>query len=163
MKKFSNQKEVDKYVDDILSGKKIASKEIILACERYERDKKNDAYDFNPKNAEFVIKIIEKTFTHEKGQDMNGYALRGKPFLLEPWQKFIIYNLLSFYHKGTIIRKYKEAFIMLGRKNGKTPFVSALAWALGLLERKSGAEIVIVGNLLKQALQSFDFMKYNIE
>ncbi len=61
------------------------------------------------------------------------------------------------------MRRFKEAFIMLGRKNGKTPFMSALAWGLGLLERKSGAEIVIVGALLKQALQSFNFLKYNLE
>lgn len=151
------------YVDSIISGDKIASEEIKLACERYKRDLKDERYDFNPKNAEFVIQIIESTFTHEKGEDMDGYGLRGTPFILESWQKFIIYNLLGFYYKGTVIRRYKEAFIMLGRKNGKTPLVSALAWALGLLERKSGAEIVIVGNLLKQALQSFNFIKYNID
>lgn len=163
MKSYKNQKEVMKYADSIISGEKIASSEIKLACERYKRDLKDERYDFNPKNAEFVIQIIESTFTHEKGENMDGYGLRGQPFILEPWQKFIIYNLLGFYHKGTVIRRYKEAFIMLGRKNGKTPFVSALAWALGLLERKSGAEIVIVGNLLKQALQSFNFIKYNID
>lgn len=163
MKPFKNEKEVMPYVDSIISGDKVASQEIKLACERFKRDLKDERYNFNPKNAEFVIQIIESTFTHEKGEDMDGYGLRGKPFILEPWQKFIVYNLLGFYHKGTVIRRYKEAFIMLGRKNGKTPFVSALAWALGLLERKSGAEIVIVGNLLKQALQSFNFIKYNID
>src|SRR5690554_6623302 len=94
---------------------------------------------------------------------MQGRPLRGRPFLLEPWQKFIVYNLLGFYHKGTILRKYKEAFIMLPRKQGKTPFMAALSWGLGLLERRSGAEIVIVGALLKQALQSFNFLLYNLE
>src|SRR5690606_19175557 len=38
-----------------------------------------------------------------------------------------------------------------------------LAWGLGLLERKSGAEIVIVGAQLKQALQSFNFLHYNLK
>src|SRR5690625_5526368 len=41
--------------------------------------------------------------------------------------------------------------------------MSAVGWGLGLLERLSGAEIVIVGNQLKQALQSFDFLLYNLE
>jgi phage terminase large subunit-like protein len=81
---------------------------------------------------------------------------------LEPWQKFIVYNLLGFYHKGTELRRFKEAFIMIPRKNGKTPFVAALSWGLGILERNSGAEIVIVGNLLKQALQSFNFLLFNL-
>lgn len=150
------------YANSIVEGKKVACKETIQMCKRFFKDLKNPKYDFNPKDAEFVIQIIEKTFVHQKGENMQGYPLRGKPFLLEPWQKFVIYNLLSFLHKGTVLRKHKEAFIMLPRKQGKTPFMSALAWGLGLLERKSGAEIVIVGEKLKQALQGFNFLLYNL-
>ncbi|WP_130807656.1 terminase large subunit [Senegalia massiliensis] len=162
MKQHKNYEEVMNYVESIVTKKKVACKEIIQACERFKRDLKNDKYDFNPKDAEFVIQIIEKTFVHQKGENMQGYPLRGTPFLLRPWQKFLVYNLLGFFHKGTILRRFKESFIMLPRKQGKTPFMSALAWGLGLLERKSGAEIVVVGNLLKQALQSFNFLLYNL-
>ncbi len=151
------------YANSIVEKRKRANRETIQMCQRFFDDLKNEKYEFNPKDSEFVIQIIEKTFVHQKGEDMKGYPLRGKPFLLEPWQKFVVYNLLGFFHKGTILRKYKEAFIMLARKNGKTPFMSALAWGLGLLERRSGAEIVIVGSLLKQALQSFNFLNYNLE
>lgn len=160
---MKNKVEVFKYVDDVITGKKVACKEIKQACERFRRDLENPKYDFKPKDAEFVIGIIEKTFVHQKGETMQGYPLRGEPFLLQPWQKLVVYSLLGFFHKGTILRKYKEAFIMLPRKQGKTPFMSALAWGLGLLERKSGAEIVIVGAMLKQALQSFNFLKYNLD
>ena len=161
--KHKNYDVVMEYVKSVVEGRKIACKEIIQACKRFLRDLKNDKYDFNPKDAEFVIQIIEKTFVHQKGEDMEGRPLRGRPFLLEPWQKFVVYNLLGFHHKGTRLRKYKEAFVMLPRKQGKTPFMSALAWGLGLLERLSGAEIVIVGNQLKQAIQSFDFLLYNLK
>lgn len=163
MNKHKNYKEVMDYVESITSKKKLACKEIIQSCERFKRDLNNIKYDFNPKDAEFVIQIIEKTFVHQKGENMQGYPLRGTPFLLEPWQKFLVYNILGFHHKGTNLRRYKEAFIMLPRKQGKTPFMSALSWGMALLERKSGAEIVIVGALLKQALQSFNFLNYNIK
>lgn len=163
MTEYKNYKLVVKYVEDVVSGRKLACKEITQACHRFKRDISNEKYDLNPKDAEFVIQIIEKTFVHQKGETMEGHPLRGTPFLLEPWQKFVVYNLLGFFHKGTILRKYKEAFIMLPRKQGKTPFMSALAWGLGLLERLSGAEIVIVGALLKQALQSFNFLHYNLK
>lgn len=162
-KKYKNYNEVMEYADSIVNKEKVACVETIQMCERFFRDLENEAYDFTPKNAEFVIGIIEKTFVHQKGEDMEGRPLRGRPFLLEPWQKFVIYNLLGFYHAGTKLRRFKEAFIMLTRKQGKTPFVSALSWGLALLERLSGAEIVIVGALLKQALQSFDFLLYNLE
>ncbi len=163
MKQHKNHKVVMEYVESALSGKKHACKEIKQTCQRFKDSLKNPNYDFKPKDAEFVIGIIEKTFVHQKGEDMQGYPLRGRPFLLEPWQKTVVYDLLGFFHKGTILRKYKEAFIMLPRKQGKTPFMAALSWGLGLLERRSGAEIVIVGALLKQALQSFNFLLYNLE
>lgn len=150
------------YANSIVEGRKTACKETIQMCQRFLDDLDKKEYDFNPRDAEFVIGIIEKTFVHQKGEDMQGYPLRGKPFLLQPWQKFVIYNLLGFFQKGTVLRRFKEAFLMLARKNGKTPFMSALAWGLGLLERRSGAEIVIVGEKLKQALQGFNFLLYNL-
>jgi phage terminase large subunit-like protein len=160
--KYPNYGIVTEYAGSIVGGEKIACREQVDGCRRFLADLDNPLYDFNPKDAEFVIGIIEKTFVHEKGEDMQGRPLRGRPFLLEPWQKFVVYNLLGFFHAGTRLRKYKEAFIMLARKNGKTPFMSALAWGIGLLERRSGAEIVIVGAVLKQALQGFNFLNYNL-
>lgn len=151
------------YANSIIEKRKVANKETIQMCERFFKDLDNPKYDFNPKDAEFVINVIETTFVHQKGENMEGYPLRKTPFLLQPWQKFVVYSLLGFFHKGTVRRKYKESFMMLPRKTGKTPFMSALSWGLGLLERKSGAEIVIVGAQLKQALQSFNFLKYNLE
>lgn len=162
-KEFKNYDVVMEYANSIIEKRKVANKETIQMCERFFRDIDNPKYDFNPKDAEFVIGIIEKTFVHQKGESMQGYPLRGTPFLLQPWQKFVIYNLLGFFHAGTVMRRFKESFLLLPRKQGKTPFMSALAWGLGLLERKSGAEIIIVGALLKQALQSFNFLNYNIK
>lgn len=163
---MSNNENYDivmEYANSIIEGRKVANKEIIQACKRFLNDLKNEKYDFDPKNPDFVIGVIEKTFVHQKGEDMEGYPLRGRPFLLQPWQKFVIYNLLGFFHKGTKLRRFKEAFNMLPRKQGKTPLMTALAWGMGLLERKSGAEIVIVGAQLKQALQSFNFLNYNLQ
>lgn len=155
--------EVNKYVDSILSGKKIACIETKQACQRYLDDLKNDKYELRKKDPDFVIKIIESVFVHTEGETLEGEPLSDKPFLLEPWQKFIIYNLIGFYHKNTEIRKYKESFIMIPRKNGKTRFAAALAFALGLLERRSSARVFMVGAVLKEALQSFNFIVENIK
>jgi len=154
--------EVLQYVDDILSGRKLACREIIQACERFRRNLENPKYELRHKDPEFVIGIIEKTFVHDQGERLDGSPLRGEPFLLESWQKFIVYNLVGFYHRGTQIRVYKEAFIFIPRKNGKTRFVAALAWSLSLLERRSGSKLYMVGAALRQALQSFNFILFNI-
>src|SRR5690554_2991929 len=150
------------YANSIVEGRKVANKETIEMCQRFLDDLKNPEYELRPKDAEFVIGIIEKTFVHDQGERLDGTPLRGEPFLLEPWQKFIIYNLVGLCHTGTKIRKYKEAFIYIPRKNGKTRLIAALAWSLALLERKSGSKIYIVGAALRQALQSFSFILFNI-
>ena len=156
-----NLKCVNEYVESILAGDKVACRDLILACRRYKADLQNPAYDFDPEPAEVIIRMIEGNFVHRKGERLDGMPLKGKPFLLEPWQKFIVYNLMGFYEKGTRIRRYKEAFIMVARKNGKTMFIAALAWALAWYYSASGSTIYIIGSALRQALQAFDNIVYN--
>lgn len=162
-KKPPNLDSVVEYASSIVEGKKIAGKELIQCCQRFFDDMFGKVYDFEPKDAEFVIGIIERTFIHDVGEKLDGTPIMGTPFLLEPWQKFIIYNLLGFYRKGTKLRRYQEAFIFVPRKNGKTRFVAALSWALALLNRMSGSKIYIVGAALEQSLQSFNFILYNLD
>jgi len=154
--------EVLAYVEGVVSGKIVANKERIQCCTRFLNDIKSGKWDIRTKDADFVIGLIESTFKHRQGQAIDGTPLRGKPFLLEPWQKFIIYGLLIFYIPGTKERRFKEAFIFVPRKNGKTTFAAALAWALSILERHSGSTVYVVGYALKQALKSFETWEYNL-
>ncbi|CAI3193137.1 terminase large subunit [Clostridium neonatale] len=163
MSKYKNYDVVMEYANSIVEGRKLACKEQIQGSQRFINDLKNKDYEFNPKDAEFVIGIIEKTFVHAQGEKLDGTPLRGTPFLLEPFHKFQVYNLLGFYKKGTKIRRFKEAFIFIPRKNIKTSFAAALAWALGLLERRSGSKVYITAAALKQSLESFNFINFNLE
>ncbi|MGI8380429.1 terminase large subunit [Priestia megaterium] len=162
MSEYKNYDLVMDYVTSIVDGTKPANREQIQGCERFFRDLENTDYDFNPKDAEFVIGIIEKTFVHAQGEMLDGTPLRGTPFLLEPFHKYQVYNLLGFYHKGTSVRRFKEAFIYIPRKNIKTSFAAALAWALGILNRRSGSKVYIVAAALKQSLESFNFINFNL-
>lgn len=157
MAKYKNYDIVLKYAKSIVEGKKIACKELIQACQRFLDDLENPLYDFKPKSAEFVIQIIEETFVHTKGD------LMGEPFKLEKWEKFICYNIAGFYLKSTSERRFHEAFIFIPRKNGKTSFVSALAWALSLLDRKTASNLYIIATKLDRALESFNIINKNIE
>lgn len=108
-----------KYADDVISGKKIASDDIINACKRFKSDLDRDDLEVRAAQPDAAISIIEGMFVHRQGEALDGSPLLGKPLILEPWQIFIIYNVLGFWYKGTEERRYKEAFIFLGRKNGK--------------------------------------------
>lgn len=154
--------EVLDYANGCINGKIIANNYRKKACQRFLDDLKNDKWDFNPKDADFVINIIEKTICHQQGEKRDGTPLRGTPFFLMPFHKFIIYNVLGFKEKDTIINRFKEALIFIPRKNVKTSFAGAFAYALGLLFRNSGSKIYVVAAALKQTLETFGFLKYNI-
>lgn len=154
--------EVCAYVDGILDGSIVANNDRILAAQRFKRMVEGGQYDVSSHDADFVIGIIESTFCHRQGENLDGEPMRGKPFLLEPWEKFCIYGMLIFFKQGTTERLVKEVFIFIPRKNSKTLFAAALAWALALLERASGSKVYVVGAVLKQALETFDSWRYNL-
>jgi len=151
------------YANEVVSGKKLAGKEVVLACQRFLDDLKRDDLELRPIDPDFVIGIIEGVIVHKQGEDINGKSLVGKPLVLQPWQVFIVYNLVGFYFKGTNERRFKEGFIEVPRKNGKTAFIAALAFALALLERQSGSKIYITAASLKQASQSFENIVYTLK
>lgn len=157
------RKEVMDYAYSIRDGTKVACTYLKKAVDRFFRDLEDDRYDLNFDDADFCINIIETTFCHQQGETVDGVPLRGKPFLLMPFHKFIIYNLVGFKLKGTDILRYHEALIFIPRKNVKTSFAGALAWALSLLYRKSGSKCYIASAALIQSLEAFNFMVYNIK
>lgn len=158
----ANWKEINDYANSISNGKKIACIELKQAVDRFLADIKSDDYWIDYHAAEFVIKIIESTIYHKQGEALDGTPLMGKPLKLEPWEKFIIYNLVGIKNKDSDITKYHEALIFIPRKNGKTILSAALVWALSLLYRKSGSKAYIASAGLMQSLESFNDIKYNI-
>lgn len=161
--KYENYKTVIDYCNDIKSGKILANREQIQGVERFLKMLEDDRYELRPSEPEIIIKLIEKTIKHRQGEQLDGTPMRDRPFLLQPWHKYIIYNIVGFWHKDTNILKHHECFIYIPRKNTKTTFASSLAWALSIYFRKSGSKCYIVANAMQQARESFDFIKFNIE
>lgn len=161
MKAKSYKEIAIKYAKNVVEGKSIIGKEVVLACQRFLDDM--ERFDLHEKEPDFVIGIIEKLMVHNQGESLDGKSLVNKPLILQPWQVFIVYNLVGFYIKGTDERRFKEAFIYVPRKNGKTMMIAALAFGLAILERKSGSKIYIVAASLKQAQQSFEDIIYTLK
>ena len=162
LSKAKNWPAVLEYAESIRDGRKIACEELKQAVNRFFADLDNPEYEMDPKAPEFCIGIIEKTLCHQQGEKLDGTPLRGTPFLLEPWQKFIIYNLVGFKLAGTDIVRFHEALVFVPRKQGKTAWAGSLAWALSLWYRKSGAKMYIASAALMQSLETFNFLSYNI-
>lgn len=136
--------------------------DVQAACKRFLADLQDSRWDFRTDMAESIIEIIETLFCHQQGEDLSGRPMRGKPLILEPFQLFIIYNLCGFFLPDTDIRRYQEAMWMLARKNGKTPFATAFCWAMGLWYSKSFSKIKTVAGSMKQNMEGFGFLSYNL-
>lgn len=95
-----------------------------LAVRRFESDLKrlgteDFPYIFDEEKAEIFI-----AFTEMLKQYKDQWA--GVPLHLEPWQVFIFANVYGWVHKDTGLRRFRKAFIFMGRKNGKSTMVSSV-------------------------------------
>ena len=95
-----------------------------LAVERFKKDLKRQGteefpYVFDRKKAQIFI-----SFTEMLKQYKDQWA--GVPLHLEPWQVFVFANVYGWVHKDTRLRRFRKAFIFMGRKNGKSTMVSSV-------------------------------------
>lgn len=152
-----------RYAEDVVARKIIIGEDVVNSCKRFLADLKREDLEFRTAMPDAACGIMEGMMVHRKGEALDGTPLLGKPFMLEDWQTFIVYNLLGFYWAGTEKRRYNEAFIMIARKNGKTSTIAALAFAVAIIQRKSGSTIYVVAAALKQALESFNFLIFSLQ
>lgn len=136
------------YALDVVEGRQIACKYVIQACERYLSWFERDDFIFRPEKADAVINFISK-LKHYSGR------FNRKPFILLPYQKWMIYSIFGWYYKDDPeTRVTRKIYIELARKQGKTAFLSAIS--LFCLLETPAAEVYMVGNNAKQAKICFD-------
>jgi len=109
------------YAKLVVNKKKIAGRKEYLACERHLQDlkKKNFDYKFNKEFAEKAINIINELVIGE-GEEQQKLSTRG-------FQNFIIGSLFGWVKKKTKERRFREAYIQVGRQNGKSILSGAMA------------------------------------
>lgn len=130
LRKCKNGTDVVDYVNSIISGKKKACKPLRAACERFSNDLENPAWDFRIQDAEFIIRFIETCIAHKEGERLDGTPLLGQPFILEPWEKFIIYNLLGFLKRAPMSVDSKRRSFLFRGKMEKRRLSLLLHWGL---------------------------------
>lgn len=112
---------------------------------------------FSDERALRAIGFFHEVLTHVKG------TLAGRPLYLEPWQLSLVANLFG-WTRPDETRRYREAFVYVPRKNGKSVMVAGLClYALGC-DGEIGAEIYGAATDRDQARLVFDYargMVYN--
>ena len=135
------------YAEDVVNGRINACKYIKEACQRY-LDWFN-IYEFREEKVNNVINFISH-LKHFVGKH------NGKPFILLPYQQWIIYNIFGFYYPNTDKRLINYVYLELARKNGKTAFAAAISLYMLCADGENGSEVEMVANSAKQAKICFD-------
>lgn len=116
---------VDAYARDVLKGRILVGPLVALACERHQRDRRDGAtkgFTFSTKAADHTIDFIERWVRLPDTVDEHGDP---RVFLLQPWQVFIVGSLFGWILESGH-RRYRNAYIEVGKGNGKTPMLAAI-------------------------------------
>lgn len=139
------------YWQEIEKGNIVVSKRIYKQYQKLVQDiDHHDKYIYDSAKALRPIKFIESFCKHSKGE------LAGKPLILDLFQKAYISALFGFIDKDTGYRRYTESFFFVGRKNGKSTMLSAIALYMLMADGESGAEVYSVASKRDQANILFD-------
>ena len=127
------------YPVDVISGNVIAGKHIKKACERFFSLMDDDRYMFLEEKVDKVIRLYHH-LRHFKGRHS------GKPFVLEPWQEWIIASIYGFYNKSDGSRLTQTVYIEVARKNGKTALAAGIGLNALINDDEDGAEGYFAAN-----------------
>ena len=136
------------YAQEVLSGKIVAGEYIKLAAERFFSLIEDDRYEFREEKVDEVIEFIA-ILRHYTGRHA------GKPFILAPWQMFIVACIYGFYVKTDGTRLVKSVYIEMARKQGKSALAAALCLYHLIDDGEANAEVYLAANSKDQAKISF--------
>ena len=108
----------------------------------------NGEWEFNEEKANKAIKFIENFCHHSEG--------RSDLLHLELWQKAIVSAIFGIMDKTTGYRQFREVFIIVARKNGKTLFAAAIAAYMTYVDGEYGAKVYFLAPKLDQADLVYD-------
>ena len=139
-----------RYAQDVIEGKIVCGRFIKLAAERFFALMEDDRYEFREEKADDVIDFFG-ILRHFTGRHA------GKPFILQPWQQFVIASIYGFYIKEDGSRLVKYVYIEIARKNGKTAFAAGLSLYHLIADGEMDAEVDLAANSKEQAKIAFKF------
>ncbi|AEV94895.1 terminase large subunit [Pediococcus claussenii] len=149
---------VKEYCLDVLANKIVAGQKIKQACQRHlddleKQSSKEFPYYFDIGQAEKAIKLIEML------PKTDGTSLKMLPF-----QKFIVGSLYGWREDGTGYRRFRQAYISMARKNGKTFLASGMAVNTLLGEKlpAKNRQIMFVANSSGQAHLGYDMLSSSL-
>jgi phage terminase large subunit-like protein len=140
---------IKEYVKQIDKGKVVVSKRVDKIYRKLLKDIDNPKeWHFDEERAIKPINFIEKFCKQSKGEWI------GKSVELQLFQKAFISALFGFTNKEGV-RRFKETFFLVARKNGKSTLLSGIQLYMLVADGEGGAECYSVATKKDQARITF--------
>lgn len=137
------------YYQRICDGSEVVGRWVRLIYEYIVKGLENKLFFYNHKKAQAAILFIETFCHHHEG------ALAPGLIRLELWQKAFLSVLFGILDE-TGARQFREVFLVIGRKNGKTLLAAAIAEYCTFLDGEYGGRIYFAAPKLEQATLCFE-------
>lgn len=137
------------YYQAIKSGDIVAGSWIIKWYERVVNGLEEGLFFYDPKKAARAIKFVEMFARHHEGPKAPG------PLVLELWQKALVSCIFGIVD-DTGSRQFREIFIQMGRKNGKTLLAASLAELCLFADGEYGGRVYFCAPKLDQSRLCFN-------
>lgn len=138
------------YADSVITGELPECLHVINACKRFVNDLQRDDIYLSD-DAERWCQFLEK-LPHVKGR----WANRGELFKLAPYQIFCTANLYGWKWTHNDLRRFREGYIELPRKNGKSFWVAGIGLGHLCIDGETGAEVYCGATNKRQAWMVFE-------
>ena len=136
---------IEQYYQQIKSGKVTVSAKVRKVYKHLvDNIHSPGEFHYDDELANKAIKFIETFCKHSKGKQ------GGKPFLLELWQKSFVAAIFGFVDADNK-RQYREAILIIARKNGKSTLAAAIGLYLLLVDGEMTPEIYSAATKRDQA------------
>lgn len=135
---------VTAYAVDVTKGAVVAGRMVRLACERHLRDLEQGharGLVWRPDEAQRVIEFFAEVLCLPEETTLDRDApVDASPFVLRPFQAFIVGSLMGWYTSAGN-RRFRTAYIETAKGSGKTPLGAGLMLYLLVADGERGAQV----------------------
>lgn len=164
---------VTQYATDVRDGRIVTGRLVRLACRRHLEDLAHQAEKSLEWDAAMAVEAVEffrdvlclpeETDADDEAELEEGkQPEQGTPFVLQPWQQFIVGSLMGWYAyrvnkrgERRKVRRFRVAFLEVAKGAGKTPLAAGLLLYMLVADGERGAQMFCAAVTKDQAKLAF--------
>ena len=148
----SSKDRTTEYAMKVVSGEVLAGPFVRGACERHLHDLRyagDRGFYYDLHEANESIAFFEECLC------LNGGQFEGKPFMLLPWQCFVMGSLFGWKRTSDHMRRFKVAYIETPKGSGKSPMAAGIGLKGLVADKEPRAEVYAAATYKDQAMVLF--------